>query len=560
MQIARRLYVYLITAASLTALAIGLTNLLELLFQRIGESLTGADVLSGDPDTVRDQVSLHLALIVVALPIWLLHWWLAERELRRQPAVAEPERRSAVRALYLAAALGGSLVVLILATRTLIERAVLEVAGSRRDEPDIEWALAALIVLGALWVYHGWIRGRDMRRGELDGAADWLPRLYLYGAAFAGALLLIFGVAGLLGLAVEALMGDTMALFDERWWSPRLADALAGIGAGLLVWGLHWDYGLRLTRRADWIGAHARSSSLRRLYLYALALVGVFGSLVLLAGVLESVLRTLLDVRQADDEPFTRQLLGPLARLIPFAGAWLYHRLQIVREAAISEAETQAAVRRLYVYAVAAIGLAVGGFGLAGTVALAVDRALEDGATLAASGDPWREDLSRLAALTLVGAAAWLWHWLQAQRWVVAQDTDVARPDLERNALPRRVYLFGTLAVAVIAVLVSLAVVVYRLIAGLLDVSDAARLDESLGAPLATLLVAGAVLLYHGTILRADLAARPDEEPEGASLAVLLTGPPGVALDPILQSLQATLPEGYDLRPTRTHHEPRERD
>ena len=97
MQLARRLYLYFIAAVSLLALAIGLTNLLDLLLDQVRNVAGDSAIVAGDQDAARRQLSIYAAVTIVALPIWLLHWWLAERGLASDDG--EEERRSAVRAL-----------------------------------------------------------------------------------------------------------------------------------------------------------------------------------------------------------------------------------------------------------------------------------------------------------------------------------------------------------------------------------------------------------------------------------------------------------------------------
>jgi hypothetical protein len=154
--------------------------------------------------------------------------------------------------------------------------------------------------------------------------------------------------------------------------------------------------------------------------------------------------------------------------------------------------------------------------------------------------------VGRFAALALVGAAGWLWHWRAAQQRLARE------PASERAAPPRRFYLYGSLAGAVIALLVSLAVVLYRALAAVLDVTESGRFLDHVGAPLGVALVAGVIAAYHGQLLRGELAAEPRAAaPAPVTLALTLHGPAIGDADAVLTMLRAQLPPGWELRNER---------
>ena len=72
----RRLYFYIVAFAALMASVFGtvtlLTAILDLPFRSV--------VVAGNPTT---QIALALAMLVIGGPVWLLHWFLAERSAAR---------------------------------------------------------------------------------------------------------------------------------------------------------------------------------------------------------------------------------------------------------------------------------------------------------------------------------------------------------------------------------------------------------------------------------------------------------------------------------------------
>ncbi|HUG14619.1 MAG TPA: DUF5671 domain-containing protein [Thermomicrobiales bacterium] len=547
MLLARRLYLYFIAAISLVTLAVGLTNLLDLLFRWSWEQISGGSLLSSDPDVIRRQLSIHVALVTVSLPIWLLHWWLIERSDAQDAIRREEERRSTLRALYLTTGFTMAFIFWIVNAIRVVNaatRRVLDIDSTFWQRTNVESALAILLVTSGVWTLHAWTRIRDERAGPLEGPSDWLPRLYLLGAASAGALLVLSGVSDILALAVEAIAGDRSTITDGNWWSGIVADSVGPVVVGLGAWTLHWGHVLRTAAGRDWRAARFERSALHYVYIYLLALVGVLASLLFGSSALQELLRAALGGTPSS-EPFVLRLVEPLARAVPFVAMWVYHRSLVLR--GLDDAGKTAASntpRRIYSYAIAFTGLAVGAFGLAATLYLSLDTLLDPSARIVDAGDGWRDDLSRFVALAIVGAAAWLWQWYVVQKSIALDPVE------ERSATPRRVYLLAVIAGSVMALLGSLAVVVYRILAALLNVAGAG-LRADLSAPIAISVVAGAVLAYHGAILRADVAARPDPEHKRAEFSLSISGPAGASVEDVAEIVRAALPPDFEVRTGR---------
>jgi hypothetical protein len=543
MLLARRLYLYFISAISLVTLAIGLTNLIDLLFHWTWERINGVSLLSPDPDDIRRQLSIHVALVIVSLPIWLLHWWLIERSIARGE-MADIERRSSLRDLYLTVGLTIPFIFWVINAVRLVQAAVrrlLDVAEQTWSRTDFETTLAILLVTGAIWAYHAWIRIRDERVAPLDESSDWLPRLYLFGAAFTGAMLLLFGLSGLFALLVEALAGDHTTMTNGNWWGQTVVNSLGLIIVGLGVWLIHWGYALRLLTGDDWRARRLERSRLPYVYVYLLMLVGVFASLLLVGQSLQTVLNEVLG-GSPPAEPFWQRLLEPLARAVPFLAIWIYHRSYIVSDSGREGiSPVRVTLQRIYTYGISLAGLGVGAFGIAATLYLVFDVILDPGIDVIDISEARREDLSGFIALAIVGTTIWLWHWYHVQRWTERD------PRAERATTPRRFYLLAAIAASVVALLGNLAVVIYEFLAAMLGVADVGLRDE-LSAPVAIAIVAGAILAYHGTVLRADIAARPEPAQERAAYTFTVVGPAGTSENEFAEIVRASLPTDFELR------------
>jgi len=248
MAIARRLYLYAVAGITLAMLIWALITLINLALQM---AFGRGDSLFGSPDSsVRSQLSLVLATIAVALPVWALHWSIAERSLGS--AVDSPERRSAVRALYLTIILLGLLGVLIGSGTQIVAYVLAALLGGAL--PGTIEALApvgAFVVAGGFWLYHAWVRLRDLRT-EMTGAAAWLPRAYRYLAMLIGLFTLLYGIFQLVGLAGDALELTGAGVLSGSGARPMaLVGVYQSIVVGFVVWLGHWAYSVRLIEARD---------------------------------------------------------------------------------------------------------------------------------------------------------------------------------------------------------------------------------------------------------------------------------------------------------------------
>ncbi len=547
MLIARRLYVYFIAAVSLGMAAFGLASLMSLALSRIWEAAGGA-VIQESSHEVRQELSLFAAMVIVALPVWLLHWWLAERAVHRPAPEGEHERSSSIRALYLTGTLAVPLIFFTIASVDVVSRVLRRVMdgssfGGGTNEATMSISLMLVAVL--LMAYHGSIRLRDLRGGPLEDASVWLPRLYLYAASFTGAMLLLFGVADLIRVVDDILFGARQLYVADRWWAGPLSGAVARILVGLLIWAIHWEWSLRVLRREDWVGTSERRSSLRWLYVYAIVFVSIIITLNGSASGLNAIFDWLLSVpRDNPNIGWARTILEPIVVAVPFAAFWAYHRL-VVRSASqtLEEAPLADSLRRLYTYLVSIVGLAVAAVGSAYVLGTLIDLLLGGTRTISVSNIGWREDVARFSSLALVGAGAWLWSWNVAERHLQQNE------EAERGATTRRVYLYLTLASTLVAMLVSLAVIIYRVISRVLGVSTGSGLVSTVSTALGVLVIAGALFAYHLVVLRQDLTEREEraavQEPERVML--ILTVPPGGESETALREMRAHLPDGYEL-------------
>jgi len=561
MQAARRLYVYLLSGVSLGFVLFGLQSLVRVLLETFGMR---GDVLSGELDASQ-QLSGALALVGVGTPVWLLHWWFAERSIRPEHDPSDAERQSALRALYFALLLA----ILLAISAFAISDLVFGLLADLLPAPDAYYgspagpALATALVGGAAWGYHALLRRRDMAARELRRAAVWLPRAYLYGAAVGGAVWSLTSLVPLVDAVVRTAVGDTVEAYV---WIGSVGPTIVGAA----IWAGHAWYASRLRADPGWRGASERAARLRLGYFVALIVVGVTGTIAFVSAALEPLLAALPGAGRPTEQIVPAVVTGAIAAM-PFALAWWFHARSLRREATVEvDADRPGLAWRLEHVAVGLTGLAFAAAGSARLITITLDAAFGTHPVL--DGGFGVGELSLDLPLAVLGGAVWIWAWVPMER------RHQAFPQAEAASTVRRAGLLIVLAVAVIAGLSSLALILYRLFGFLLGAELSGDAVGELSTPAGILLVALVAGLYHGLALRRDLAVAPPPQPHpGAAereavaavpepilteeadweseggpvlppgIALTLRGPDGSDLEAALKAARDALPEGYRL-------------
>ena len=320
MATAKRLYLYVVSAAGLILMVVGAAILLDFLLNKVGVGPQPTGGSSSD----RDTVSLAIALGLVGFVVWLVHWSIVERMVSGRldvaaesiPGAADAaaaERRSIVRSVFLALVSWVSLVCAATLGAGLAGRAIADALGASQGlmlsvssisvmsllPIDDAWSLSIIIVLCATWAYHAWIRSRDVRQGPaIKGAAAWVSRFYLYYAALTGLFGVLENLSSLINTAATQvaqpdqlgfpsdinLQMPTFTTSDSSAWERPAIAALVGIVIYGAMWLIHWTYSNRLYAGSSEQSSFERSSRVRLAFLMsvlvygAVTMVGGFGS------------------------------------------------------------------------------------------------------------------------------------------------------------------------------------------------------------------------------------------------------------------------------------------
>jgi hypothetical protein len=194
--------------------------------------------------------------------------------------------------------------------------------------------------------------------------------------------------------------------------------------------------------------------------------------------------------------------------LIVALAVWAYHALVLREDMRLMPvAREQAGVRRLYRYLVAGVGLLALLIGLGGVLGVLFD-------TTGSIVSQQKVDLAWFAAAMLAGVAVWIVPWR-----LIQQETAELPPAgiSARASVVRRFYLFFFLLLATLTFLIAAVFILSRVLTVLLGEALAPGEISNIALAAAFLLMAAAVWLYHGWLLREDNEALEAYQKERAA-------------------------------------------
>lgn len=519
MRAIRRLYFYLVAFISVEVVIWGVISLLRTLF--LAQATGGAaNILAGG-----------LAAVLVGLPIFLLHWTVAQRDAARE----EEESASRERALFLYGVRLAVWVPMVQSLIGLLNEGLLVTLFSARPDlaligPNQPWSdhAVALAVNAIAWAYFEQVLRRNWQTEasrqnliEVRRLARYLWMLYTLG-------LTVFGVQYVLRSTFfnPQVVND----LNTTWLSGGISLALVGAP----LWTRTWLVIGRAVRQGE---AGERRSLLRLIVLYLLAIGGALVTLISAGNLLAALLRWVLGTATTLGD-FLSTNHASLAALPSFGALWAYFGRQL-RAQIQSERDPlwQDGLRRIYRYVLSFLGNLATFLGLVGLLTTLAELLLGRPVGLAGVRNPLANSLAALA----VGLPVWLWAWgpVQAESRALTEAGSHAR-----RSLLRRAYLYLAVFLTVIGAMFTAGSLLYGVIGRLLGnpAPGFALAVLSQALTLAALLV---WLVYHLRVLRGDgaLAERALAARYAAFPALILQSGDGALATDIAQVLRSETPQ-----------------
>ena len=475
MRTIRRLYFY---AVSLVSLEVVLWGLIGLARSAFATQLVGGGAA---------RLAQALALILVGVPVFGLHWWLAQRAARADM----DEHASGVRAFFLYAVLLATLIPIAQNFLSLLDRLLLQAfrlplnvmfSGSQTWSDN----LIAMLMNALVAAYFITVLRADWQVVAPKDTLTSLRRIYRYIWVIYSLVLLVAGIQQSLQYAFE-IPAITVGFAHQA----SLANGLTLLLIGAPLWFFAWK-----TVQDALTEASERESSLRLGVLYALGLAGVVTVLTSGGFVIAVLLRGLLG-EKINVQDFMRQVSGPLSIGIPLAGVWAYYGRWLGRSMAeVPDAPHRAGMRRLYFYILSAIGLGATFISLSMLLSFVISVSLGN---LLWTGT-LRPRLAASLATLLAGLPLWLLTWrpMQAEAMAAGDPGDHAR-----RSLVRKIYLYLALFVSVIGGMIAAVSLLFLLIRTLLG-DRPTGFTQSLLNYVQLLFLFILMGVYHGLTLRRD--------------------------------------------------------
>jgi hypothetical protein len=514
MKTIQRLYVYLVAFISLEVVLWGLIGLARSIFS--DDQIGGAN-----------QLASALSLILVGVPVFLLHWWLAQRN------IDDPDERFArLRAIFVYGSLLATLIPVVQNILALVSRLWLSIFGLVTDLAIIgegqSWIdnLLAILMNGLIAAYFLSVERKDWSAAPQGDSYPESRRLYRYIWVIYALAMVVGGVQQVLYflLNLSETIGDTT--------QAGLANGLALLIVGTPLWYFWWQriVGQSLEQPPE------KQSILRIFVLYALSLIGIGGVLIPAGLVLDVIFRAIFG-EMMSGAGFITEISGPLSAAVSFGGIWAYYgRVLITEVEALPATPRRDGLRRLYNYILAAIGLITTVVGVSALFSFVIDTLI--------GTFPWgitlREKLAAALATLIVGLPLWILTW---QPLVSKATQEGEAGDHARRSLTRKIYLFAALFAGVIGVMVSAGSLIFQILSTVLGEKPDNFQRASL-VLLEMLIIFAGLLAYHWVTLRADgrraeqsLAARHEAFP-----VLVLTTAIGEFSNAILAALQREMP------------------
>lgn len=471
MKIIRRLYLYAVALISLEVVVWGLIGL--------ARSAFAGDEIGGDVA----RLAGALALIFVGIPVFLLHWWLAQKNAREDA----DERNSYIRAVFLYGALLFTLIPVSQNILTLVNRVFFSIFDLSRNRVMFgygqTWSdnLIAIVMNGLIAAYIFSILRKDWAETPVGNPITETRRLYRYIWVIYGLVLLIFGISQTL-LYIFDFLGDASN-------APQtiLADGLTLIIVGAPIWVLSW----RIVQKSL-SAPQEQESLLREIILSIVKFISQVITLFAAGAILEVVLRTLL----GEGFIFTKfidEIGDPISILIPMGIVWGYYGFILRRS---TQNEQTSGASQLSSYALSLLGLIVSFAGMQKLLDFIIDFSINNKTW----DEIYLDDFTIALAMLIIGLPVWIFNWRKVNKNAAIEGQ---QGDQARQSIVQKIYLYLVLFMGVMGVMISAGVLIFQLLQALLGEPDDDLVQISLNLTV-VLVMFFFVIWYHGLVLRSD--------------------------------------------------------
>ncbi|HSM26127.1 MAG TPA: DUF5671 domain-containing protein [Anaerolineaceae bacterium] len=474
MKTIRRFYFYLISLISLQVVIWSVVNLLRTIFDTTAVN------------NIVDWLAGGIAFVVVAVPVFWLHWTTVQRDAQKD----EEEGSSQIRSIFLYTIPLASGIPIVYALLAIFNRLITQALGLSVSEAALggsQTHIDNLIAIAAnlvILVYFWRILQQDWRSVTSQEHLTNARRLHRY-------LWMLFGL-GLFVVGVQQILRfifftpSEFGSFSVTW----LATGLSLLLVGLPIWLRAWN--IILTSLVD---DFEQKSLLRLIILYLLTFLGIGFSLTSLGIIVANLFRWLFQVDSWTVRSFLDQHAVPLSLLISMGFVWFYFRREL-HHAIIQNGDElrQASLKRIFNSILSFAGLVISFLGLTLLLGAIID------SVFGRSIGNQAGQISDAFALLIIGLPLWLYYWLIIQK-EIGQDDEISNS--ARKSLIRRGYLYLALFATVVGSMISIGWWIYGILDALLG-NYTVDFWQNFFLQLRIAFLFVLFLIYHLRVLRAD--------------------------------------------------------
>jgi hypothetical protein len=381
----RRAYVYAVALVSLAVMAASVDTVLSWV----------ARIAFGVADPGETPL-LSIAGVIVQVPVWVLHWVIAQSSATRH----REDRDATIRRVYLVLAVAGAVIGASVGVASVVRTAIVG-----RGAEALNGA-AAIITAIPILLMHRTALIRDLASPETR-AGSALRRAYLALVATIAALVVLSSGAGLIAAIVDRLLGTDFDVGADTSRITMIAEMSGALVASALVWATH--HGGAIIPLPDQVSSDARRAD-RESLLPALYKVIVLTVAIATSGNNVTMLLDWVASLEVGPQAPRDVAVAAGAALITYATAWWAFRRALTRDvgdASGTESSWSTTLDRTHRYVVTVVALAVAATGVVQVVGIMLDIAF--GATSEAGS--YVRDLRFWVAATVTGLPAWVAYW-----------------------------------------------------------------------------------------------------------------------------------------------------
>lgn len=490
--LARRSYLYALSFLSLLMASVGglfiITFLLVGLFE--ASQLTSSNT----------PLAIGTSLIIIGLPLWVIHWFLISRHVKKLPV----ERKSSLRKTYLYVVMG-------IAISSLMASGLKVLEWIFRIEDFSGYAWSSILIWSIVWIYH-WKTSEQEAALTLEKLD--IRHLYVYITSFVTLSMIFVGLFQILRLIMlelyDPLLGTQVMLkgpLNASILGSQMKSALSLTIVGSSVWLLHWIY----------MSRELVNSKLRIIYLYMTT--GFIGPIIMMASLVYVSYKIIIWVigthTYQTGNAYFFFIPEHLSIITISICLWMYHKQILVK--------MHIPIRSTYYYSLSFIGLITSIFSIILLIQIIITLISDQSVPFIAGHDPWSKSLTQSIALGIIGVPLWLHNWRVVERR--GRTIGIT----ERQSLTRRIYVFGLLSIGILALILSSGTLLFLILRDLFGPGFSADTLADAKYPIAISLVVSAILPYHWFIYKrdkrtSDFSKIPQPESEIKTVYMLSSG------------------------------------